>query len=412
MANALIDIPLPQNEAIVSQKVREQALARAKEIGLPGRKCETWKYAAPDIYQLAKKTLTLAPETSLPTIELPQVDAYRFIIVNGKLVEETTLPQGITLNKLNASTTQQVLENNSAFHSIPLVAMNLAYVTNGTSIHITEGTKLDKPVHIIYCTTAENDVTTHIKNTVEIEQGAAATIIETHLSNSTATYWNNHVNHITVHPSAQLTLIKTQQEQAQGYHTSCTRIALSDAAEFTQYGLAQGGKLIRNEQRVNITGKHAKAVLNGVALAADDTHIDNYIPVTHANTDSYSEQNINAVLKDKARSTFFGKVKVEKDAQQTESHQMNKNLLLSEQAQANSRPELEIYADDVQCSHGSATGEIDEDALYYLKARGLTEKQANDLLIEAFVKELFESVEQDDVKAAIEQQLQGWLATT
>jgi len=242
---------------------------------------------------------------------------------------------------------------------------------------------------------------------ITLEPGAELTIIERHEGDGA--YWKNMVSIIEIGANAKLRHIRIQDDDKQAVNTSMVRIALARDAVYDSFTLNMGGKLTRHEIHAVIQGENAECTLNGVNLLNGEQHGDTTILIEHQAPHCASNQFYRSVLDDSARGVFQGKVHVHKAAQKTDGYQLSNALLLSPKAEMDTKPELEIYADDVLCSHGATTGQLDEDPLFYLRQRGLTEADARMLLIQAFVNEVVDKVADETAKATIEEKAQAWL---
>jgi Fe-S cluster assembly protein SufD len=291
-----------------------------------------------------------------------------------------------------------------------LMALNTAFMTTGGVLHVDDGVALDAPVQLLFLATgASAGAAVHPRNLIVLGAGASATVVETYAGADDTASWTNGVTEIVVGQGARLEHFKLQQEGDAAWHTALVRVRLLQDADYRAFVMSAGARLARNECRVRLEGRGAACRLEGATLLRGRQHADNTTEVVHAALDGTSRQTFKGVLDGASRSVFQGRVLVEAGAQRTDAHQINRNLLLSPGAEADSKPELVIHADDVKCSHGATTGELDREALFYMRARGIDPAAARALLIEAFMVELIEGVTLPAVQAQLAACLDGWL---
>ncbi len=242
---------------------------------------------------------------------------------------------------------------------------------------------------------------------VVLEDGADLTLIERH--DGTGSYWKNMVTEIIVGPNAKFNHVRIQNDDVNAVHTNMVRVTVERDGTYKSFALNVGGKMMRHEIYAILNGANIECSFNGLNLANGQQHTDTTILMEHKAPHCRSNQFYRTVLDDSARGVFQGKVHVHKPAQKTDGYQLSNAILLSDKAEMDTKPELEIYADDVKCSHGATTGQLDEEPLFYLRSRGLTDAQARLLLIDAFVDEVVDKIEDEKFKTIIQQQAQEWL---
>lgn len=242
---------------------------------------------------------------------------------------------------------------------------------------------------------------------IVLEEGEELTLLEKH--EGEGRYWKNMTTEIVVKANAKLHHIRLQEDSAQGVNTNMVHVTVDRDSVYDSFTLNTGGKLTRHEIHAEIQGSNAELSLNGVNLLSEDQHGDTTILIEHQAPHCRSNQFYRTILDDKARAVFQGKVHVHQIAQKTDGYQLSNAILLSEGAEMDTKPELEIYADDVKCSHGATTGQLDEEPVFYLRSRGLTEKQARELLIQAFVDEVVDKIEDEELQASTREKTSQWL---
>jgi Fe-S cluster assembly protein SufD len=293
-----------------------------------------------------------------------------------------------------------------------LGALNLAFARDGYVIEVEAGASIETPVELLHLTRAgAATVAYHTRNAIVAGAASSATVIETFLHDTATVYWSQPVTRIRVDAGATLRHYKDQNEGLKAFHTAATAVRISENGRYESFVLTTGAALSRNEIAVVLEGRGAACRLDSGYLARGRQHVDNTTAIMHAKPQTTSAEVYKGVLDEQARAVFQGRIVVEKDAQKTDGHQLNKTILLSDRAEIDTKPELEILADDVKCSHGAAAGELDENALFYLRARGIDQTDARRMLVEAFVGETLENISNVAVRAAFERRIGGWMST-
>ena len=402
--------------------LRARAIERFGEAGFPTPRDEVWKFT--NLRPLTRQAFSLAPrvENSVAlddlTPHLPEgLACHRMVFVDGHYRAELSdigpLPDGVRLASL-----AQIIEDDPDSLEEYLcdagdspTALNTAYTADGAVLMIDPGVALEMPVHLLYLATAGEDArVNHPRNLIVAGAGASATVIESYAAAGGGTYWTNTVTDVTVERDAELRHIKFQNEGSDGFHLAATRAAIAAGASYDNFTAQLGARLARNEITANFGGEGATCRLKGAFLGRGRQHLDNTTLVDHAEPGCFSDEYYKSVLDGDAHGVFQGKIIVRPDAQGTDAHQLSNSLLLSESAQIDTKPELEIYADDVKCSHGAATGALDEDALFYMRARGIDAALAERMLIEGFIGEITATIELPELTAHMERAVAAWLA--
>jgi len=389
--------------------LRARGLAAWRATGLPTRRVEAWKYT--DLRALAAGGfVTDAGERHVAALPdaVATVDGHRLVFVNGRfrpdLSDVGDLPARVALGPLGEAREL----GRTARLDFPMVALNTALFADGLALHVGEGVTLDRPVHLVSLSDAETPVASHPRHLVVLDDGACATLVESHVG--TGPSFANTVMEIVLGAGAVLDHTKLQDEGADALHLAHCQVTLGRGATYDGFVAQLGAALARHEARIDLTGERAEARLNGAYVGDGSQTLDNTTFVTHTAPACTSRQVFKGVLGGTARGVFQGKILVEPDAQQTDGHQLNRTLLLSRGAEIDSKPELEIYADDVKCSHGATAGELEDDALFYLRSRGIPLHEARRLLVEAFLAEATALIGRADVREAIDAALARRLA--
>ncbi len=404
--------------------LRRHAIERFAETGLPNSRMEDWRFT--DLRRMARTTFADAragPAPDLDWIAPWYLDGpcHRLVFANGRFVSHHSdigaLPPGVRLQPFADAVADEseLLEPDLARGSErddgSLVDLNTAMMRDGLVLRLDRGVTLDAPVQLVHVAVAADDpIALHPRVLVVAEEGSRASVFETYLGVGSRPYWTNAVAEIIVGRNSDITHLKLQQESTAGYHTSFNRVTVDQGGSFTGFVMSLGARLARTEIRVALDGEHAACRIDGGAVLRGRQHGDVTTEIDHRVANGRSRQTFKNVLDGRSRSVFQGRVVVQKDAQKTDAGQSNRNLLLSPGAEADSKPELRFFADDVKCSHGATVGELDKDALFYLQSRGIGAEEARGLMIEGFVAELIDGVEQPAIAAQFRRALDGWLA--
>ncbi|SHK10832.1 Iron-regulated ABC transporter permease protein SufD [Shimia gijangensis] len=393
---------------------RQAALARVRAMGLPGRRDEYWKYTRPDTL-VQPKALPAAVFDGDETPLFDAIDRLKIVFVDGVynagLSDELEL-EGVQIDRLEDICCQKnhwaedlygTLETNGQSPvERPLAALNTAFAGDGVAIRVTG--KPSKPISLIYIHDAEDsDVFLH--HVVRVENGAEATILE----NGPAAARFNKCMEIDIADRGALHHVRAQGRDHERRAATHMFARLGQESVFKTFTLTANGVMTRNEVVLELTGDDAIAHVAGAALGDGDFHHDDTVFITHEGVNCESRQVFKKVLCNGATGVFQGKILVKQSAQKTDGYQISQSLLLDDDSQFYAKPELEIYADDVACSHGSTSGAIDEDALFYLRARGVPHGTATDLLTLAFLAEAVEEIEDEALADDILTRLEGWL---
>lgn len=385
-------------------KARLAALDSFEAAGLPHRRLEDWRYT--DLRQILEKRLTKTEETSgrsdAPAGLLDAVDAYVALIgAEGVEGDFSGLPEGAEIVPLGDVLDEgwvrdamdaSVFGDTDAPQAAAIIDLNTALLGGGVAIHIAHGVVLEKPIHLAF----SGNGTRHLRSVIVLEEGASACVIESHQAGANA--FSDFVSDIRLTRNASLTRIRIQNDDRSAIHLASDRIVLGEGAVLDGFLMTLGAAVSRNQSFVRFTGEGARATVNGVYALRGSQHGDHFCLTDHAVPGCESVTLYKGVLDDASTGIFQGRVLVRPDAQKTDGRQANHALLLSREATMNAKPELEIYADDVQCAHGSTVGELDRDAVFYLRSRGLDEASARQLLISAFLDEVFEAVTHEGVR--------------
>jgi Fe-S cluster assembly protein SufD len=373
-------------------ELRRLRYAAAREFarhGLPTTRLESWRYTS--LKPLEQLTLVPAVPQESQIIDLHMIDRLapaesRLVFVDGQWVPAlSAVPAGVTVEKLERATPKEAAGFETRWNvDESLIALNAAAFVGGVSLRIDAGVELATPIHFVYIGVGGSvAAATHPRAHIHAGAGCRATLVETFAVSDTGLV--NAVARLGLGAGARVEHIKLQHSDEKTRVIACTHISLAADATYRLHAMSLGGRISRNEAHVLLDGPGAACEIAGLTLARGEQHTDNRIVVDHAREHTTSRQSFRNVLDDAASTVFDGKVIVRPHAQKTHAEQDNKNLLLSRRAVANTRPQLEIYTDDVRCSHGATVGQLDEDALFYLRARGIDLAQARQILTRGFI---------------------------
>ncbi len=391
------------------KELRQKAEATFKECGFPSTKEELWRFT--DVTPVAQAEFTCAWKPA--DIGFDPIGKIVVVFENGKLSHEKSnfdgLPDGVCIGSIMDRVDDRLgtlADSQSAF-----VSANTAYFSDGAFIELADGVELSEPIHLIYLADSDG-AAFHLRNLIAAGAGSKVTVIEEYIGRSDAaapSYWTNAVTEVFVGDAGSVDHYKVQRESTSSFHFQTLEAHLGTDAVFSNHAVTIGSKLGRNDIRGKLTGEGGEAICNGLYLLKERQLFDTHMFMDHAVPKCNSHELYKGILDEKARAVFCGRILVQKDAQQTDAVQSNKNLLLSRTAKINTLPQLEIYADDVKCTHGATVGQLDEQALYYLQTRGIDPVSGHAMLTFAFANEVLDEVKCKTAKEHIEKMVHDWL---
>ncbi|MBN1477049.1 Fe-S cluster assembly protein SufD [Candidatus Sumerlaeota bacterium] len=400
--------------------LRAQAIARFGEVGMPGPREEAWRHV--NLRPLFQSTFAVPEEwdeeaarQALALFTFAGLDATRLVFVNGRFAETLStlppLPGGAWVGSLRdalANGSDEVLAHlahHAPIEDTPFTALNTAMFEDGALIVIPRGVVIEQPIHVLHLTVGPDPMITSPRTLALIGEGAQATLIESFAGHDTATHFTNAVSEIQVGPGAHVHHLKLQREGEDAFHVANTRAHLERDAHFASVNVTLGSQLTRNDMGARIDGEGAHCALDGLNMVSGAQWVDNHTLLDHAVPHCTSHQLYKSVLDDRATTVFNGRIIVRQDAQRTDAIQSNHSLLLSDTATAHTQPNLEIFADDVKCTHGATVGNLEEHKVYYLRTRGIGEAEARGLLTFAFANEIIERINVEPVREQLEAHL-------
>jgi Fe-S cluster assembly protein SufD len=413
-------------------QLREAAMARFKALGFPvaRRGNEEWKYT--DIRPIASThfqpitspaSLTLTPE-QMDRLTFSKPEWSRIVFVDGVYSQElsslTSLPVGVNVVRLaEAMVTREVLVKEhvaryAPYESDAFTALNTAFVHDGALVEIGEGAVAEEPVHLLYLSTGrQQNTVTYPRVLILTGKDSKATVIESYGALDEGQSFTNAVTEVRMGAGSILKYYKVQMQSQQAFHVSNTNVFNSNGATFSSVNLDLGGGLVRNNLNVLMGEEGCFCALNGLYLLNGTQHVDNQVIIDHTSSYTTANELYKGILDGKSHSVFHGSIIVREGIQKVNANQVDKNLLLSDQAEADTKPAFWIYSDDVKCGHGAACGQMDENALFYLKTRGMDDNLARRVLTRAFATQIIDSIDNVALRAAVDQivqdKLKEWL---
>jgi Fe-S cluster assembly protein SufD len=404
---------------------REQGFRRFEALGFPSRKQELWRHT--DLGPVLKRQFSPA-ETLEPTSEIEkQVEAlevdpnsHRLVFLNGRysrqLSRVDSLPDGVVLLNLSRAFEQQssAIENHLGQYTDslnhPFAELNAAFIRDGVYLWVPDSVRIETPIQVIFWTDANgNEVVTHPRLLYRFGSQAEATLVESYGGSDRGRYFTNPVSEFVVGANASVEHIKFQRESTSSYHVSIQVLYQERDSQFATYSMSFGGALVRNDIRSVLAGDHVTSTLNGLFMATGKQHMDHHTTIEHVEPHGSSRQLYKGILDKRASGVFNGKIFVHQKAQKTDAIQNNKNLLLSDTSSVDTQPMLEIFADDVKCTHGGTVGQLDENGIHYLRSRGIGRKLAKKMMVHSFAGDVTDQIKSPSARKTSEALVLDWL---
>ncbi len=402
-----------------ARSLRLSAITRFEALGFPTTKNEDWHFTS--VAPIAEREFNLlAPPThrvtaaQLAPFSFGATDWHTLVFVNGRydaaLSSASALPEGVTLVPLARAfdelplLVEQYVGKVAAYEGQTFTAMNTAFLDDGAVLHVAREVEVARPIHLLFVTDASAGTggTSQPHNLIVLDRFAKATVIESYAGLGDGSYFTNVVTEAVVGDGATLTHLRLQRESEQAYHVGTVDVRQARDSHLVSFSFATGAALSRTNIYTELRGEGCGATLNGLYLGDGEQHIDHQTRIEHVEPNCYSREHYKGILDGSAHGVFNGKVFVHPAAQKTDGKQTNNTLLLSEKAQIDTKPQLEIFADDVKCTHGATVGRLDETSLFYMKSRGINARAARELLTYAFAADVLETIEQDEVREELE----------
>ena len=406
------------------RKRREVAFERFSRTGFPTPRHEEYKYT--NLAPIARGGFQLAPSNGA-TVAVEVVEKLglglsgpRLVFVDGQFRAELSrlgaLPGGVRVESLAAvavsdpSLVEEHLTRHADVDDHALTALNTAFFQDGAFVRIPDRTVVSEPIHLLFLSTAaEPNRVTHPRLLIEAGNHSEASIIESYYGLGSNVYWTNSVVEVLAGENSHIELYKIQHEELQAFHTGLIELIAGRNTTIATHSLSFGGALVRNDINVLLNDEGSHCDLNGLYAVNGSQHVDHHTLIDHAKPHCTSHQLYKGVLDGRSSGVFNGKIIVRADAQKTDAIQNNKNLLLSREAEVNTKPQLEIDANDVRCTHGATIGQLDKESMFYLRSRGINRKEARNLLTYAFAADILERIKIEPIRDHFEAQLMNWL---
>jgi Fe-S cluster assembly protein SufD len=412
---------------------RRAAALRFREDGLPTLKHEEWRFT--NIRAIAETAFVPAEEAEatlssddVRRFAFPGLDADTLVFVNGRFASElSSMPDGVTVELLSEALAtrreliEPLLRRVAERDDNGFAWLNSAILEDGVFIHVKRNQIVERPISLLHVAVPGAvpgagvpgpggpglgaPFMTHPRNVVVVEDGAQATVIERYVAAGEGVYFNNAVTQIDAGDNTHVAHYLLEQESTRAFNINTLHVRQGRGSNVDSHSILLGGALVRNNVYPTLDGEHAECLINGLFVGTGTQHLDNFMHVTHAKPHGDSRQFYQGVLNDKARGVFRGRIVVEKDAQKTDAKQTSANLLLSDTAEIDTKPQLEIYADDVKCTHGATIGQIDEDAIFYLRSRGIDNDAARAMMVFAFASQSLDRMKLAPLREALTQEL-------
>ncbi len=382
---------------------RKEAFTQLEKTGFPTQKWENWRFT--NVSNISDGEFMISEISDAPQTT-PDIDSYQMegvdtvVIYNGHYQKDiSSIPNGVNL----LSGSEYMERKNGNFdraNNSPFDLLNTAFTDSGMCIVLEKNTLVKSPIRILFISNGDRSIMVNPRVNVDIGESSSLTFIEQHVGDATSFFQNESV-FITLGNNAQLNHVRIQSNSEFTQNISNLNVNQAADSQYEFFQLVDGSKLGRSDICVQLDGENAQCNINSLTLSKNNQHIDNNIIVNHNSAQTHSSQFVKSILFDTSTGVFNGRTVVHENAQKITAHQTNKNLLLSKKANMNSNPQLEIYADDVKCSHGSTTGQVDEDALFYLRSRGINKQDAMELMVVGFANEVLDKIPHPEIKKAI-----------
>lgn len=408
------------------ESLRDEGFKKFSELGFPKPENEDWRFTnvtpiERTVFSIEKNGHAHATPGVLEKYTFPKLKTIRLVFVDGtynqSLSDVSAIPEGIEVMSLASALSgkeelvKEYLSKYADFSKEAFTALNTAFIQDGGFVYIPRGTRLKEPVHLLYITEKRDHPTmTNPRNLIVVGDNCEANIIEHYVSLDDGVYFSNVVTELVVGENSTVGHYMIECESRKAFNVSTLRVEQSRSSNIRSHSVLLGGALVRNNVHPVLAGEGCDSLINGLFMPTGRQHMDNYMVVEHASPHCESRQFYNGVLDGRSRGVFHGRIIVHKDAQKTDAKQTNRNLLLSDNAQIDTKPQLEIYADDVKCTHGATIGQMDENAVFYLRSRGIGEETAREILLSAFTSGTLESMQLAEIRDYCEGLVAEWFA--
>ncbi|MFI5323244.1 MAG: Fe-S cluster assembly protein SufD [Thermodesulfobacteriota bacterium] len=409
------------------ESLREEGFTRFSVLGFPTPDNEDWRFT--NVSPIARASYVIEtngrPHVSRDTLKkfmFPKLKTIKIVFIDGayspELSDTSDIPAGVMVKSLSSALeteeglVKSYLAKYADYKDEAFTALNTAFMQDGGFIYIPGGTHLKEPVHLLYITTGGESATiTNPRNLIVVENNCQANIVEHYVALDENIYFSNVVTELVVGENSSVGHYMIECESRKAFNVSTLRVQQGRSSNIRSHSVLLGGALVRNNIHPVLAGEGCDSLINGLYMSTGRQHMDNYMKVEHVSPHCDSRQFYNGVLDGRSRGVFHGRIIVHKDAQKTDAKQTNRNLLLSDTAQIDTKPQLEIYADDVKCTHGATIGQMDENALFYLRSRGISEDKAKEIILSAFTSGTLESMQVEEIRNYCEDLVADWFSS-
>ena len=393
------------------EKTRKEAFSKFLNLGIPTKKWENWRHT--DLSLIKKQNFRISEKHDVPNKELNISDydienCYTLVIKNGHYIKnDSSIPKGLKI-LTNLEYLKQNSREQKSKRETPFDLLNTSFCDSGLSFIVEPNVKISNPIHILFIYSGNDNLLVNPQINIDISHSSSATFIEQYTAGQSSSFQNTSV-FCSMKENATLNHIRIFSNADEAINISSLYTEQADGSNYEYFQFVNSGALHRSDIYGKLNGINSSCSLSGLTLSKDKQHSATYINTDHAKPHCTSSQNFKSILNDMSSGVFNGRTVVQEDSQKTNSTQSNKNLLLSDKALMNSNPQLEIYADDVKCAHGSTTGALDKEALFYMQSRGINKEDASALLIKGFASELINEVQHDETKKYLLNKFDHWL---
>ncbi len=403
-----------------AHKIRRQAIEQLETVGFPTLKTEDWKYT--NVLPIIKNNFTPVVEETLSAPASVKdsffdLDSYRIVFYNGtvqkSLSDISDLPKGVIVENLKTAIQNfpDIVEEYLGKYSqvrTGFDVLNSAYFRDGLLVFLPANAILTKPLQILFYSDSDNSLLTY-RNLLVVGKNSEGKIIFNYKGTAEKKYFLNSSNEAIIEENAHVELLEVQSQSEEAFHIEKSEVKIKQDGTFNHYSFSFGGRISRNDIYAELDGENISCNLYGLYLGKEKQHIDNFTFINHSKPNSSSEEFYKGILDDESHGVFAGKILVSPNAQKTNAYQSNKTVLLSEKATIDTKPQLEIYADDVKCSHGATVGRLDKEQFFYILSRGIPEKIARSMLITAFANDVLTKVKFKEVREALQKIVSNYL---
>lgn len=404
--------------------IRDDAATEFSRLGFPTLKDEDWRFT--NLAPITRSQFSIAAESEkgvdpdiVKGLQIPGLQGIRFIFVNGHYCEELSelkeLPSGVIVSNLkkalkeNENKVSEYLTKYASYENQPFTALNTTMFEDGLFVYVPKSVVMDIPVYAVYIT-ADEDVRSmvNIRNLIIAEDNSEVKVVEHYVSASDNVHLSNVVTEAFAGENSRMDHYMLELESPKAFNISTLRVEQQRDSNIKSHSVLLGGSIVRNNVHPVLAGEGSHSLINGLYMSTDRQHMDNFMRVEHASPHCDSRQFYNGVLDKKSRAVFHGRIYVHKNAPKTDAKQTNKNLLLSDTAQVDTKPQLEIYNEDVKCTHGATIGQMDDEAIFYLRSRGISKRDAETIMIKAFTDQSLSNMDLEPVRNYLQLKVEEW----